>query len=90
MLENLQALFAGNDSPLAAAVQMIDEISDLEDGGLTLDSHPTNDEPAAPEPPPITVRSWKPGYPFTCQCGEPTGWTTDGVGVCPSCEFGDG
>lgn len=33
-------------------------------------------------------RKWVAGWPFTCTCGEPTGWTTDGVGICPSCAAG--
>jgi hypothetical protein len=32
-------------------------------------------------------RKWTPGNPFTCQCGERTGWATDGVGRCPACAF---
>lgn len=33
-------------------------------------------------------RKWVAGWPFTCSCGTGTGWTTDGVGICPSCAAG--
>lgn len=33
-------------------------------------------------------RIWEPGWPYVCECGEATGWSTDGVGICPSCAAG--
>jgi hypothetical protein len=31
------------------------------------------------------ARVWVAGWPFVCACGTPTGWTTEGVGICPAC-----
>ena len=50
--------------------------------GSTLGQRSVTSKPGPP------IRQWQLGYPYTCSCGEPTGFSTDGVGLCPSCEFG--